>query len=285
MKKSTLILMIFFQFYAIEGNSQSNPPQFLLKVSEARRLMKKGDYNNAILTLEASFKEMEYVHSSHLLFALNISKKNKDKERISFYKRKVKQSNIVKDKKIEKIVDSVLVWDQKIRKRKYQKKIRNYLMWKNDSLKISTKKFLKAKFYFNDAMRIDSLNQLSVLKILQMQGGYKGNFYLGGKKEYHFLVMLVHMDNDTNNRILKPILDEALIKGHIGGKVYAQILDRHSYHTSGTQKYWAWPTVKAIPKLSSEERLKIEEKRKELGLMPKFRFLKVRGEYIIQDFE
>lgn len=252
-------------------------------LNEAKRLANKGEIDSAILTYELAFSQIEYVHSSHIGQVLSLSKQKKDKARIKKYKQLLKDKKKCNNTQLMAKVDSILVWDGKIRQGYFPKQVRYYISCNQDSLcDKNSEEFQTSKIYYDSVMTIDSLNQTALLNILKKEGGFKGEAAVGSKNEYGYYLLLLHYDNDTNNRILQPYLDEAFKKGYITSLGYTYVLDRHEYYTMGTQTYWAWPDLDEDPNLSKEQISDANDKREKMGISSRIIAVKeIRNEWII----
>lgn len=74
---------------------------------------------------------------------------------------------------------------------------------------------------------------------------------------------MLHFDKDTNNLILKPILEDALLKGQILPRNYALIVDRREIFAGRQSYYYAAPF--GIEKLSKDELVEVEKRRELIG--------------------
>jgi hypothetical protein len=176
-------------------------------------------------------------------------------------------------------IDSILVWDGKIRKGYFPKQIRYYITCNQDSLcNKKSKEFQTAKIYYDSASFIDSLNQTALLSILKKEDGYKGEAEVGSKNEYGYYLLLLHYDMDTNNRILQPYLDKAFEKGYLTALGYTYVLDRHEYYTMGTQTYWAWPILDEDPNLTDKQISDANERREKMGISSKITSVEKKGD-------
>lgn len=269
----TLILILSPLVYTQELN-QANK-----NLVEAKNLANEGYIDSAIITYELAFSQIEYIHSTHISEVLSLSKNNKDRSRKKKYKRMLSEKKKCKNNLLMAKVDSILKWDGMIRKGYFPKQIRYYIACNKDSLCDKTSiEFKTAKTYRDSASFIDSCNQQALLKILKEEGGFKGEAAVGSKNEYAYYILLLHYDTDTNNRILQPYLDQAFEKGYLTSLLYTYVLDRHEYHTMGTQTYWAWPILRKNPNLSEEQISEANEKRKRIGISSRITDVEKRGD-------
>nr|WP_299206797.1 hypothetical protein [uncultured Brumimicrobium sp.] len=245
----------------------------------AKQLSIDGYIDSAIISYELAFKQIEYVHSSHIHQIIKLAKQRKDRDRIKKYKKQLKEKKKCKNTQLKAEIDSISEWDKMIRMGVFNRQFRYYNACNEDSLcDKSSINYLEAKKYYDSAMVIDANNQQALLDILKKEGGYKGQAAIGTKYEFDYYRLILHFDTDTNNRILKPYLDEALEKGYLTTLTYTYVLDRHEYHTMGTQTYWSWPILKEDPNLTDEQIAEANERRKSMGIFSKISSIEKKGD-------
>lgn len=244
----------------------------------AKQLSVDGNIDSAMIIYELAFEQIEYVHSSHIHQIIKLAKLTNDRDRIKKYKKQLKEKKKCKNKKLKVKIDSISQWDKMIRIGIFTRQFRFYNECNKDSLcDKNSIKYLEAKQYYDSAKVIDSSNQQALLDFLRTENGYKGQAAIGTKNEYDYYRLLLHFDTDTNNRILKPYLDEALEKGYLTPLTYTYILDRHEYHTLGTQTYWSWPILKEDPKLTDKQIAEVNERRKKMGIFSTLSSVEKKG--------
>jgi len=271
-----LVLITFV--FAISSFGQETHLSYYQDIAKAKDVSQNNHVDSAIIMYELAFEKIEYVHSTFIHEILELCKKSNDRVRIKKYKAFIKDKKKCKNSDFLDKVDSILVYDQKIRKNPFQKNIRFYNQCVQDSLCDKTSnEFATAEAYYLKALAVARSNEKAILKLINDEGEYKGEAILGSKKEYNLFVMLLHFDNDTNNRVLGPIIEKALSKGFITPLSYSLLLDRHLYHTTGTQKYWAWPLLSWDPQLNQEEIDKANDFRKKIGLSSTIKSIDKRG--------
>jgi len=245
----------------------------------AKQLSNDGYIDSAITTYELAFKQIEYVHSKHIYQIIELAKQRKDRDRIKKYKKQLKEKKKCNNTRLKAKIDSISEWDRMIRMGVFARHIGYYNEYNQDTLcDKNSIKYLEAKKYYDSAMVIDANNQQALLDMLKKEGGYKGQAAIGSKNDYPYYLLLLHFDTDTNNRILKPYLDEALEKGYLTTLTYTYVLDRHEYHTMGTQTYWLWPILKEDPNLTDEQIAEANERRKSMGIFSKISSIEKKGD-------
>ena len=163
-------------------------------------------------------------------------------------------------------MDSLVEKDQFVRKRKHSKANRYYLKSSNDKRLVNSIRFKKSLVLRNEWLKIDSSNIQTLLQLIELKG-FPSVDRVGERAYSNAQLLLLHFDEDTNNRILNPILTKFLETGEIFPSDYARIIDRH-HSRDGKQVYYEWrPCLYEL--LSNQEKERVSQARKEIGLKPK----------------
>jgi len=243
----------------------SQEPKYIYKsISMAEIYHEKGEIDSAIILYEQSFKKMKYVHSKFLNSIIELGKIKNDTSLIDKYESiKNEQKNSINQELVKKI-DSISFLDQKIRKGKYARASKKSFKCKNRDT--TCKKCLKSFKLMKEIYRVDSSNIYTVIELFETYG-FIGEELVGAEKAPYIHRFLLHFDKDTNNLILKPILDSALNNGKILPIAYCQIIDRHLYYQNQTQQFWTWAiATKSRLKFSTEEKESIILNRESIGI-------------------
>lgn len=276
--KTQFLTLLFFVSFLSFGQDLEKAKSYYREIANAKTVAKAGFKDSAIVLYEQAFQKIDYVSFYYIKEVLDLSKSAKDKDRVRKYKALWSEKRESIDKDFKSKVDSLNKWEDKIRTGKIRKGVKFYNTCMNDSLcDRQSKKFLEAKRLYDLAINIGRSNEKAVLKLIADKDGYKGELLLG-KHHYSFFKDLLHFDDDTNNVILKPILDEAFSKGYVSPVLYSSLLDRHEYNTMGTQKYWAWPYVDKDPGLTKEEIEKANFERSQIGINSKIKEIRHSGQ-------
>jgi hypothetical protein len=115
-------------------------------------------------------------------------------------------------------------------------------------------------------LKIDSSNIQTLLKLIELKG-FPSIDRVGERAYSNAQLLLLHFDEDTNNRILNPILTKFLETGEIFPSDYARIMDRH-HSRNGKQLYYEWKPC-LYEHLSNQEREIVSQARNDIGLKPK----------------
>jgi hypothetical protein len=164
------------------------------------------------------------------------------------------------------ILDSLISKDQFVRNRKHSKANLYYLKSSNDKRLVNSNRFKKSLVLRNEWLKIDSSNIHTLLQLIELKG-FPSVDRVGERAYSNAQLLLLHFDEDTNNHILKPILIKYLKSGDIFPSDYARIIDRH-HSRNGKQLYYEWRPC-SYEHLSNQEKEKVTQARKELGLKPK----------------
>jgi len=226
--------------------------EFYTQINIASKLTETGKIDEAISSYENAFGKVEYVHTKYLDKVLKLAKLNEDKERVNFYKKRIKKQRKGTDDQLIAKVDSLFIEDQKLRTRKYWKAY-NYCSecLEDNNCNKNSKKYLRSKKLKDEFLKKDFSNVQSLLALFE-QHGYIGEKLIGANS-YKVVVILLHYDNDFNNEKLEPVLEKALLEGKILPIYFAQIQDRHLYTHDESQKYWTWPCASKSKKLAFSE--------------------------------
>ena len=135
-------------------------------------------------------------------------------------------------------IDSLHISDQKVRSRRNSHLNQFYHKTIKANGDQTKRRFIKGKAAHENWNRTDSSN-ISTLLLLVDRFGFPSKAVVGSMGHYHALLMFLHFDRDTNNRVLLPILDTALLKNEIDPGFYARITDRHRYWYGYPQLYYA----------------------------------------------
>ena len=162
------------------------------------------------------------------------------------------------------VLDSLLQEDQRVRSKKHYKANRIYLNHKTDSsLDISSKKYLSSSELAREWREVDSSNIYSLIIFIE-QYGFPSVTRVGHKGYRSSIILMLHFDEDIENKTLGPILKKALLNKEIKALDYARIIDRHLLRTN-EQLYYTWnPCI--FKKLNSKDKQLVLKNRDAIGL-------------------
>ncbi len=259
-----ILITIFLSIILFFVKAQ-NINAFYKQINIATNYAKTGKADSAITIFEDAFSKVDYVNIAYLKRAMKLSKALKDKKRVIKYK---KQKNGANDD-LGKIIDSLVRFDINLRNKKIyrkQKFLRRCIA--DSSCDKSSKKFLKC---YSLQKKIDETNLSNVICLLNLfdKFGFIGEELVGKKRSRTLavIVMLIHFDADTNNRILDSVLLKALYNGRLTPYYYSTIIDRHLFYVETdevskfeVQKYWTWPySINEKLNFDKEKVLKLRE--------------------------
>ena len=164
------------------------------------------------------------------------------------------------------LLDSLVERDQFVRNRKHSKANMYFLKSSHVKRLINSNRLKKSLALRNEWLKIDSSNIHTLLQLIELKG-FPSVDRVGERAYSNAQLLLLHFDEDTNNHILKPILTKYLKSGDIFPSDYARIIDRH-HSKNGKQLYYEWRPC-LYEHLSNQEKEKVSQARKEIGLNPK----------------
>lgn len=262
-----LILNVLFLIICQQTLIAQDHKNFYFKIYEADKLYEKDDFYGALIKYEAASEMVDFIPSRMLDKFLKVANKAKNKVLKEKYQALIRKQNTCPIESIEigSKIDSLFVEDQRVRTQ--NSKLIDYY-WKNLDNKsvMNSSKFLNGKKAIEDWGETDSLNIVALLSMFE-EFGFLDESKVGFDKYFKIETILLHFDNDKNNKVLQPILDEALINGQISPFTYAKILDRHSNNCCKTQQFWTWTDIRYNLSFFDESEIaKVLKARKSIGL-------------------
>lgn len=285
LQKQLIGVILLLLTLSIEIKTQ-NINEFYFEVNTARKLAHDGKTDSAITTYENAFKKVDYVPTKYLLKLIELAKLNKDKDRVILHKRKIRTQLKGINRELIKILDSLVLEDQKVRKDKIFKSPSYSIKCNQDpNCSKNSKRYIRSKLLLDNWSRVDSSNVQLLLNLFK-QHGFIGEELVGLRSYHDVHILLIHFDKDSTNSMLSPVLEKALKEGKISPIHYAQIIDRHLFNFNGTQKYWTWPCSNKTEKLQFSEAdiPKVRKLREGIGIYDsKFWQEKKRGYWILKN--
>ncbi len=271
--------LVFFLFIIFSPNIKAqNINAFYFEVNTAHNFAVAEKLDSAIATYENAFKKVDYVHIIHLKKMVKLARLNQDEERMERYSQQIIKQSKGTNTQLKDIIDSLIVLDQKMRKRswKHRNEFKFYAKCnKDENCDKQSKKYLKSKLVVDDWCKVDSSNTHFLLNLFK-QFGFIGEELIGLDGYNNLRVILLHFDQDTSNIILEPVLKKALNEGKIRPIDFSTIMDRHLGGKFTIQKYWTLPHVSKTKFPFSEADIpKIIKLRESIGIYGS----KLRQEY------
>jgi hypothetical protein len=116
---------------------------------------------------------------------------------------------------------------------------------------------------------IDSLNKKSLLHLIYHYG-YPSESIIGEASAFNAFIMLLHMDSDLDNKILKPILYKAYNDGYLSPLGLAWITDRRRcWRENKLEPYYYHMPSENYGSLTKIQIDEINRRRDSIGLQPK----------------
>ncbi len=263
-----LIITLVLCSISLHAQNLQSVKTFYSDVYKADLLAKENRNTEAILAYEDAFTQIDYIHHSLLFKVLRLARKTNDKPRIKSYSKRLKRQKKCppQNKPLLKTIDSLLKQDQIYMKSKYFKAKKYCIQCESDVLCDKTsKKYLSSKELSTIQAETFSSNIQHLLKLIE-QHGYIGEEMLGTNHAYSFRVQIFHFDTDTNNVVLGPILEQALIEHKLTPLMYSLAIDRHLFQTTGRQIYWTSSFNTDNPNLSEQEIANVLKLREDIGI-------------------
>ena len=257
MKLPKLIIVPLFTNLFFSLQAQNQYPQFYSLVRTAKKLDLQNKPDSSLLFYTNAFSKVTYVPEVYLTQAIKLSKKLKQKELYKTLSDKLTTQRNKIDKEYVKEITTLGKSDQAVRTNKNmaaRDKYYNCLKEKN----CSDKELKELKITVSKWRTIDSTDIYQLLALIKTKD-YPSEKLVGTDACESAFAILLHFDADTNNHILKPILEEALHKGEIPPRDYAFIIDRREIFAGRPSYYYCVPF--GIEKLSKDELTEVEKRR------------------------
>lgn len=239
---------------------------YFLKCSSAHRNYSQEEYVKSSDEYLSAFQSVPYIHQKYFKRAEKSANKGNHRELKSFLvsnRTKTFDKNLI-NKEYQSSINRLYKEDQLVRSNKFLN-ARDYIYkcTKSKDCDTTSQEYLKAIDLINKWNSTDSMVIADLLILIQKYGFPAER--LVGLKEYNYAtVFLLHYDTDQGNKVLQPILEEALIKGDIFPADYASIVDRRLAMYGKRPKYFEVPF--GYDKLSELEKEEVDKERKLIGM-------------------
>jgi len=246
--------------FLVSGQNGNTEYYRLMRMAKKYELQNKLD--SSLICYKDGFSKVDFIHEKYLISAIKLSKKLKQKDlenKLSFkYSNQKDSINKVYANEIELLIKT----DQENRCKnnlKVQKKYKECVQKGNCSQEeLGKYKLILSKWHYLDSINIEKLLFLIKAK------GFPSEKLVGQVASEHAIILMIHFDTDTNNYILKPILDEALRKGDILPNNYAWIIDRRLVNSGKAPYYYKIPY--GIENLTKDKKIEVDQRREKIGL-------------------
>lgn len=253
----TLIISILFLNIFISHTYSQDVTVFYRNMHKADSLFKIQQVDAAINSYKKSFSTVDYVHTTFLKKLSNCLEANGNAEEAEYYQGLIGEQLKGTNSHLIEVVDSLYKEDQKVRKKAYSRASRCF---RKQSEKC--RKHKRHQKLITESVRVNESNISHLIHLISIHG-FLGEEILGGNS-YKAMLILLHYDRDTLNKVLEPILDTALNRGELLPLDYARIIDRHLYNYTRLQKYWTWKMISESKFNFSE--LEVLKKREKIGI-------------------
>lgn len=155
-----------------------------------------------------------------------------------------------------------------MRDKQHEKALRSYYdCLRQPGCDTSAADFRKAAALRSDMHRTDSLVISAMLQLIRSRGFPSGR-RVGDESAIAAFVILLHYDKDTDNSILKPLLDAALYTGGLSPENYAWIADRRASWVRREEPYYYQLPARPGQPFPAEKLYEINRRRGSIGLPP-----------------
>ncbi len=197
--------------------------------------------------------------------ASKVAKKVGNDSLRTLFKAKVKLIENSVNHKAKAEIDKMFKADQKVRTNKHLKSKKIYYDCINDSLcDMQSKKFINAMLDHKLWLNTDSINSIK-LKDFFARFGFPDESLIGVKSAFNAYIIILHYDSDNDNKIMKPVLDQALSECKINPREYAHIIDRRLILGQNIEPYYYEIPI-GLETLTPDKITEINLRRAEIGL-------------------
>lgn len=255
-------LFIFFLSFASFAQNDYIPYYHLCRKADS--LYGKKNIDSASAVYKNAFSKVDYVHNKFLKQAAKVEKKKGNKKKARAYLSEINSHNQSIAIPYKKLIDSLSREDQRVRGSKYMKARDYYYKSLYDtSFHSQPDKLNEARACMQEWWKTDSLNILEITKLIQLYE-FPGEKLVGSDSYHAAVVIILHFDKDTSNRILGNVLEKALKSGDLLPADYAWIIDRHLNASGKRQLYYSMAFNRE--NLSEAEKNEFNGNRASIGL-------------------
>lgn len=248
-------------------------PEYYRNFNKINEYLNSGDIEIAITKFDSLSAKIPHVPSSHFFKIARICSENNLCDLSAKYLKKSLQNGqeygmgIGTYKTIElcsKEIETVLKMEAQIHKQNFNMKYKSQI----DSMFNADQKARTESDY--ETMKVvDSMNMLTLLNQIE-EYGYPGEKLIGHESAFNAFIMLLHMDRDKQNKVFKPILDEAYNNGQLWPRGYAWIVDRRrAWGDEKLEPYYYHMPSKKYDSFNREQINEVNRRRDSIGLGPK----------------
>jgi hypothetical protein len=260
-----LIAQINGKLFA-QHNEIPNYTSYFLKCGSAHKYYSQNEYAKACETYLSAFSNVPYIHQKYFERAEKTAQKSNHTELKSYLALNKDKTFDTKqiNKDYQSRINTLIKMDQAVRSNQYVN-AQDYIIdcKKSNDCDTTSKKYRQALAYRHKWYMTDSTVISDLLNLIQNYGFPAER--LVGAHEYHYAsIILLHYDMDQDNKVLQPILDDALSKGDMLPADYASIVDRRLSMYGKKVKYFQVPF--GYDNLSQQEKDDVDKERQLIGL-------------------
>lgn len=272
------VALCFFSFISFGGCYNENIiayPQYYKEYREVRSLINENYFDEGITLFDSISKMIPHVPSHHYLKIAQSSALFKRCDLSSKYLEKALINGLEYGKGMgtnktidlcDNEINTILAKEAEIHMSNFNMTYKAII----DSMIVADQEYRSSNFDSKNG-NIDSLNMVMLLKCIDKYG-YPGERLIGHSSAFNAFIIILHMDRDKNNRIFKPIIDEAYNSGQLWPNGYAWIVDRRrAWGEDDLEPYYYHMPSNIYDDFSVEMKREIDRRRDSIGLSPKIR--------------
>lgn len=227
----------------------------------------------AVERFEEARSLVPYTHVSNFIWATSVAMKANDCEKALLYYRKAVEQGFPFDEWGDSNLKECSAWTEAYEQKlvqalaKSRQLINQRLSSTIDSLYQEDQRIRLTKVDQEEFQRVDSLNFIKLRQEIERYG-FPDERLVGEESAKNAFFVILHFDEDKGNKIMEPILKEALYSGKISPENYAWIVDRRLNWGEGKEPMYYHLPTKAFFDLTAEQKIEIDKRRYEIGLKP-----------------
>lgn len=269
---------LFFIFYGCSNQVDNNLdkkesyPEYYHLIRQAKRAATEGENHLALQKFEKASNLVSYTHTKNFRWASFIAIKINDCEKALAYYRKAVEQGFEFFKWDYSQFKNCPNWSRQFEQElfasinSFSQKESMQLSKLIDSLYSEDQK--RGSIPTKEIREIDSLNILKIRDLIDKYG-FPDERLVGEESAKNAFLIMLHFDEDKGNKVLEPILNDALYNGKISPENYGWIVDRRLNWSDEKKEPWYYemPT-KSFFDLTEDQKILIDKRRFEIGLKP-----------------
>lgn len=274
--KNLVLYILFITVCACSGPLEEREPypQYYHLIRQAKSAGLRGDVGEAIAAFEEARSLVSYTHTDNFIWAAFLALETNDCEKALLYYSKGVEQGFEFSKWDYSKLKECPGWTSEYEQKLFQllsdseQRMNQELSEKIDSVYLVDQRIRQNEVSPEEFRRIDSLNMSEIRKIIK-DHGYPDERLVGWESAENAFIIMLHFDEDKGNKILGPILEDALYSGKLSPQNYAWVIDRRlSWSEERKEPFYYHLPTKAFFELTAEQKEIIDKRRYEIGLKP-----------------